>query len=247
MTGRIPGDGSTPLLVAYSGGKDSLVVMDLCVRAGRRVEAFMMSFLPGLDHAAYWCDYALRRWGVSVRVYQDPKTVQLLRCGRFRLDPAKIPAINTREIEAIARQETGCEWIGYGYKAVDSIDRRVMLKTWPAGVNEGWRKFAPLAGWRHADVLAYLSRRRIEIPIASKAGMSGHGLSPSSLAWMKTHWPGDYERVLKVFPFAEAQADRAEQIREWKQRARAERKAGARKAGIPVADQDGPLQPAVHL
>jgi phosphoadenosine phosphosulfate reductase len=244
---RLPGDESTPLLVAYSGGKDSLVVMDLCVRAGRKLSAYMLCFLPGMDYAAHWCEYARRRWGVEVRQYQDPNTIRLLRAGRFRLNPMNVVAITSREVEALARRESGCEWIGYGYKAVDSIDRRVMLKTWPDGIHEGWKKFAPVAGWRHADVLAYLSRRRIDIPPTVKAGMSGIGLGPFSLAFMRANWPGDYRRIIEVFPFAEAQADRAAEIRERKQRNRAERQTSARQARAALANQRGGIQPAVNL
>ena len=39
---------SEAVLVAYSGGKDSLVVLDLCKRSFRRVETFFMDLLPGL-------------------------------------------------------------------------------------------------------------------------------------------------------------------------------------------------------
>lgn len=243
---RLPGDASTPLLIAYSGGKDSLVTMDLCARAGRHIEAYMLCFIPDMDYAAYWNEYARKRWGVKTRSYQDPTCIRLLRIGRFRLMPKlDIPAITSREVEALARRESGCEWIGYGYKAVDSIDRRVMLKTWPDGVHEGWKKFAPCANWRHNDVLAYLSRRGIEIPVAAKAGMSGIGLGPFSLAHMREYWPRDYRRILELFPFAEAQADRAAGIRAIKQRLRAECQASARAARTALRNKDSGIQPAI--
>lgn len=232
------------VIVAYSGGKDSLAVMDICARAGKRIEAFLMSFLPGMDHTAHWVRYAKTRWGVNVREFQDPGTIQYLRMGRFRPEPLKVPAITARDIESQFRAETGIEWIGYGYKAADCIDRRVMLKTWPNGLCEKWHKFAPLYDWKQGDVLAYLSRRRIEIPTAAASIMSGVGLGPRSLAWMRECWPEDYKRILKVFPFACYQAQRNEEIRERKQRDRASRRSVAGTPHPAISDQPGGIQPA---
>lgn len=235
------------VLVSYSGGKDSLAVMDLCARSGKRVRGFILAFLPGLDHTAHWIEYAKSRWGVEVREYQDPKAIQWLRMGRFRSEPLDVPAITTRDIEEMAREDAGIEWIGYGHKAADCIDRRLMLKTWPNGISEKWRKFAPLFDWRQNDVLAYLSRNRIEIPTAGASIMSGIGLSPRSLAWMRESWPDDYKRILKVFPHASGQADRAARIREQHQAERECRKASARAKRAALADQASQVQSADAL
>ena len=40
---------SDACLVAFSGGKDSLVVMDMSLRSFSRVEAFFMYLVPGLE------------------------------------------------------------------------------------------------------------------------------------------------------------------------------------------------------
>lgn len=243
----LPGDSDTPLLVSYSGGKDSLVVMDQCVSAGRKVEAFMLTFLPDMDCFRFWADYAWARWRVRPRMHQDPAAIRLMRRGVFRHAPLKVPAVTVRDIETCVRDETGIEWIGYGYKRVDCIDRACMLKTWPNGIHEGWKKFAPIADWKHGDVFSYLRRKRIEIPNAVRFQMSGVGVGAEALRTLRENWPADYRRVMEVFPLAEAQADRVELLndRRREQRATARSGAGVRVPGdFAVADQPGAVQPA---
>lgn len=201
------------VLLAYSGGKDSLASLDLCVRAGKRVIAVMFVLLPGLDYYRTWQEYAERTWGVEVRQYQSADSAYYLRNGicRFVPDPT-VPPLKPKDIETAIRQDTGLEWIGYGYRKNDSFERRAMLgHDYPGGVCEKWHRFAPVYDWTTAEVLAYLSARRIaDAKQDKKAGKcSGLSLLPQPMAWLRENWPDDYKRVLEVFPLAAAQADRA--------------------------------------
>lgn len=63
------------VIVSYSDGKDSRVVMDLCVRLFRRVEAFFMYFVPGLECEQIGIAQAERRWGVKIRQYPDFRAI----------------------------------------------------------------------------------------------------------------------------------------------------------------------------
>jgi 3'-phosphoadenosine 5'-phosphosulfate sulfotransferase (PAPS reductase)/FAD synthetase len=228
------------VLVAYSGGKDSLALMDLCVRAGRRVEAFFMYFLPGLDYTRHWVEFAQRRWSVTVREYQHWGITYYLRRGVFRAAPDDdCPKLTILDIERAARQDSGIEWIGYGYKKIDSLQRRGFLThDWPGGINEKRKCFAPLAEWNNTEVKAYLSRRGIPCPGIDGKRSTGISLTPECLEWLRDEWPDDYRRILKVFPYASGQADRAAEIRAERER----RKASARAARAALADQPGAVQ-----
>lgn len=210
-TAKLPADA---VLLGYSGGKDSLALLDLCVRAGARVEAFFMYFLPGLDYTEYWCEFARNRWGVAVRQYQHWSTTYYLRRGVFR-QAVDVPSLSIQDIEFCARKDAGVEWIGYGYKKIDSLERRAFLgRDWPGGVNASAKKFTLLSEWNNTDVRSYLSRRRIPIPESDGRRSSGICLTPECLAWLRAEWPDDYRRILKTFPFAAAQADRADGIKQ---------------------------------
>jgi phosphoadenosine phosphosulfate reductase len=195
------------VLVAYSGGKDSLATIDLCIRGGKRVEAFFMHFLPGLDYSEFWCDYARRTFGITVRQYQHWNTCYFLRRGVFRA-PVDVPVIKINDIEAAAREDSGLEWIGYGLKSIDSLQRRGRMNGWADGICPERQLFTPIKNWNNTEVLAYLSRRRIQIPSFAGKRSTGIDLTPETLYHFRTNWPEDYHRILRVFPHAEGQADR---------------------------------------
>ena len=54
------------VIVACSFGKDSLVVLDLLSKVFKRVEAFCMSYVLGMDWTKTHQQYARDRWGIAV-------------------------------------------------------------------------------------------------------------------------------------------------------------------------------------
>jgi phosphoadenosine phosphosulfate reductase len=62
---------SPSVLVAYSGGKDAMCTMDLCVRTFKHVEAFYMFLVPGLEHIQTAIEFAKTQWGIKV-IHQYP-------------------------------------------------------------------------------------------------------------------------------------------------------------------------------
>ncbi len=171
--------------------------------------------VPDMDYTRFWVSYAERRWGIKVRVYAHWMISRFLREGIFRNTVMDVPQTKPQDAEALARLDSGLEWIGYGYRSTDSLERRGMMASWPGGICEKRRVFAPLKDWKTADVFNYLQRNHIVIPPDMKASgrQNGLDLKPSSLLFMREHWPDDYKRILKVFPNAAAQADRGLALR----------------------------------
>lgn len=60
---------SDSVLVAYSDGKDSRVVMDLATRYFKRVEGFYMSFVPYLEYINAGLAQAAKQWGVKIHQF----------------------------------------------------------------------------------------------------------------------------------------------------------------------------------
>lgn len=171
-----------------------------------------MYFIAGLDYSEYWKELAEKRWKIKVHLLQHWMTAYYLRNGVFRLPVPDIPRVKLEDVEKQARALSKYEYIVYGYKSIDSLQRRAWLSKWKDRINREKKLFAPLKDWNNTDVYSYLMRRRIPAPEADKR-VSGVDLTPDCMAFFRREWPADYKRILKVFPYAAYQADRAELIR----------------------------------
>lgn len=196
-------------LVMYSGGKDSLACMDLCVRSGKHIEAAFMYFLPNLDYTEYWCDYGEKTFGVKIHRVPHWATSRRLRRGLFRdARDESIPLISIADTQSFLRQRTGIKWICWGLKMVDGFARRGRLKHAPGGIIEREGVFCPLKDWTDTDVKSYLNMRGIVIPATPNNRSFGYNLQSDRMELIKEHWPRDYERILQVFPYAGGQAEK---------------------------------------
>lgn len=194
------------VLVAFSGGKDSLVVLDLCRRAFRRVACFHLEWVPGLrltrERVGDVCD----RLGVPVRYYVDPKRVDCLRAGRF-CDPLpeydRLPRLDDRDVYRLAMRDAGCEVVATGKKEADYRQRAFHLR---GGRVFGWH---PIQKWRKADVLAYLRCHWIAPP-PTHAEAGGIDLTAASLNWLYREHPDDFARIEEMFPYVRTVVKRQE-------------------------------------
>ncbi len=208
-------------IIGFSGGVDSTIIIDMAVEHTQDpnlIYAFTMEMVPDLDYHMWWREYAWKRWQIRVHPYQHWAFSWYIRRGIFQLrgDPT-YPRIVLADIERVVREDSGLRWIGYGYKALDSLQRRGMMNQWQYGI--GWDRsvFAPLKEWNNRHTVEYLTKKRILPPITPEYASHGIDASPRCMHWLREYWPDDYERMLKAFPTAVAQADRWEAIQARKQ------------------------------
>jgi 3'-phosphoadenosine 5'-phosphosulfate sulfotransferase (PAPS reductase)/FAD synthetase len=192
------------VIVGLSGGKDSLCVLDLCARHFDHVEAFFMYLVPGLECAEGPARAAAKRAGVRLHMVPHFQLPELLQLHRPLTKRKKTRALGLFDIEARVRLDSGIDWVAYGWRESDSMHRRWHLRKSGHADVVGRRLF-PIASWVKADVLGYLHARRIPVPKSigqDNSTVSGIGLDGESLRWMRDHYPRDYAKVLRVFPFA---------------------------------------------
>lgn len=194
------------VLVSYSGGKDSLVVMDLCCRYFKTVKAFFMYFVEGLECCERQLDFARKKWGVDIIQYPHWNYIRCLRDGIYCFNSTahdKLPDWKLKNVYEAARFDSGINLIATGAKASDSQWRRRNLVH---GVNEG--VFCPLKEWNKFDVLAYLKINNIPEPNSSNRQATGVDLSTPSILWLYDNYPDDFKTLLKEFPLARAAVTR---------------------------------------
>jgi 3'-phosphoadenosine 5'-phosphosulfate sulfotransferase (PAPS reductase)/FAD synthetase len=193
--------------VAYSGGKDSVVVLDMAVRTFSRVHAFFMYMLPDLECAQPAMDYCKSQWGITPVQVPHPGSLDDLRRGVYSNQPRGIdvvPQFKLLDVYIAVRQQTHAHAILDGQKRADGAMRRLLLKVGrDTSKNEIWH---PIVGWTNQDANAYLARHGLLAPLSLQQGRpsSGIDLTEPCLLWLHDNFPGDWARILEVFPYAEA-------------------------------------------
>lgn len=197
------------MLVAFSGGKDSLCALDMVVRSGTfdRVEAFFMYLVPGLQCVEAPVRARCEALGVTLHTVPHWETTRALRRAELRFHSNATPPrqLNMRATELALHALTGIGWTAWGWRRADSLSRAIYLKQIGGFYTEHTQKLYPIAAWSTRDVWAYLRARRIPPPTKLGASRtSGVTLAPACLSWLHQQHPDDYARVLEVFPFADA-------------------------------------------
>lgn len=189
--------------LAFSGGKDSLVVADLVVRAtGKVPTSFHMELVPGLELTDILLDTGRRLWGLEPVRVPHWLVSHYLRTGTYCPGDPSLPALTLADIHALVARETKCTGVLTGAKKSDGMWRRTWLST-----TGRFGMVHPIVDWTRHDVLAYVKMRGIPMPPPlGPKGMSGSGidLDVSFLLWCHREHPRDFERIAEVFPYVEA-------------------------------------------
>lgn len=219
--------GCEQVLVAYSGGKDSLVVLSLAVRVfGREnVHAFTLYTLPQLECESARHGVCTLRYGIPLIQLPSPEIISLIRDGYGRrysptLDALLSAKYGWNDVERIVRYRTGIRWILYGHRAQDSLQRRGMLTRCQGVWERAYKgdklvqRAYPLWQWGHKQVYSYLKVENLPIPhmfgnlAQNTSGLSLHDWQ--TVLYVKNKYPHDYQRLKAVFPKLDVPAWRAE-------------------------------------
>lgn len=213
------------VIVALSGGKDSLVTLDLCVRelGPGRVKAFHMYLVKDLEcveKPLRWCE---RRYGIEVLKVPHWTLANAYKYAvymphRSRTDGWRDTRMT--DIEQAVRSRLGSWWIAYGHRMADSIERVGMLSR-NGGFDGVGRRVYPLRSWNEAAVMAYLRARRIPPPprlTILKRSMTGVSFQEDVLIAIRENYPDDFDKIVEKFPYLPAKLARYElKKKSWKQ------------------------------
>jgi 3'-phosphoadenosine 5'-phosphosulfate sulfotransferase (PAPS reductase)/FAD synthetase len=194
------------VILFYSGGKDSIVLLDILTKHFKEVNLVFMYFVKDLEHIEKYITWAEKKYNVKVKKYPHWMLSQYFNDNYYRLHSTeKVANIKLIDIETKAKKDFGCEWIFNGMKKADGLNRRLMLKTWfMEAINLKSKRACPLTDWKKGDCVQYIKQFKLPMPIAyNKKNSSGADLNADFLLFCKEKYPKDYEKVLKQFPFAE--------------------------------------------
>lgn len=200
--------------VSYSGGKDSIAVLDLCSQVFPKVSAWFQYIVEGLEVEEVNLRFAEKRYGIEILRLPSPALIKMMRVGYYMPKPINFRRNWTfQDVIKTVRSTTGASLLAFGHRMDESLQRRGMLsemEPYPE-YSERLQKLYPLARWNSKGVYAYMRSRKIPIPEnLGRFDTSGVSLGTDTLRILRDQHPDDYQKVLNVFPFADVKLKRAE-------------------------------------
>lgn len=192
------------VVLFFSCGKDSLALLDLCSKEFDQVVCCFMYFVKDLQHINTYITWAENHYP-NVKCIQYPHWMltTILRGGVYCNPQPNIKILKLNDIDEAIRLKTGINWTIYGFKKADSMNRRLMLKTYDLeAINYATGKMYPLSGWLDKEVLRYLEINRLPAPInyEGKKRSNGVGFDLDVFLFLRKYWPGDLQKILVQFP-----------------------------------------------
>lgn len=196
------------VIVGFSGGKDSIVTLDLCFKYFKNVKPFFMYLVPELEFQERMLKWYENKYQTEIIRIPHFECSNFLKYGSFTLADWDIDIVKINDTYEYLRQQTGYHWIAAGERCADSIVRNAMIKK-SGSIDYKRGRFYPLAYWKKNEVLQYIKQKKLYLsPEQRKLGFSFRSLAGSELAIIKEIYPKDYEKILKVYPFAGAGVER---------------------------------------
>lgn len=190
---------SDSVIVSYSGGKESAVVLDLCSRHFKTVHAFFMYQVPNLSFQEAVLRWAEQRYGIEIYRIPHFEVSRFYRYGIYRKPDATIPILKIADIYAHVREVFGCQWIAAGERAADSVVRGARLRS-EGSINVKRGRFFPLAWWRIESVRRYIQAHSLKVSPESQILGHSFRFDEDDIIAVKQHYPEDYERIRQSFP-----------------------------------------------
>lgn len=201
------------VILFHSGaGKDSIALLNMMAPHFKQIICVFMYMVKDLEHINRYIRWAEAKYP-NCKFIQTPHYAYYnhKKYGLRGTKQIKYSEWNVSKINDKIKEETGVEWAVMGFKKNDSLNRRLMLNSYPDSMtSESGQKLYPLSDWSNKQVLAYIKKMRLIEPL--KYGNTGNTRSQgtdindkSFLFWVRKNYPGDLQKIIAEFPDIERQ------------------------------------------
>ena len=212
---------SPKVMVAFSGGKDSVATMVALCDSGKfkEIQPYYCYMVPDLQFVEHTLQYYEKFFGCKIARVPHPTLYRLLRSFVFQpidrlpvIDAAHLGRFTYDQLQDWLRDDFGFKrdaYIASGIRSVDSMLRRLgITKSGP--ISRKRRMFYPIWDMTRWGVIELLKSREVCIPVDYFIfGRSFDGIDFRFLSAIKKYYPDDYDRILEFFPMADLEIFRA--------------------------------------
>lgn len=193
------------VILFYSGGKDSIMLLNQVAPKFKEVVLVFMYLVPNLRHVDIYLKDALNRYP-NVKLIQKPHWIltYIRKSGNYCIADPKVKLKKLKDLDDEVREETGIEYSIFGMKKADSLNRRLMLQGYNMeAINEKTNRVYPLSLWTNKEVLRFIRDNNLPKPIAyNKKASSGVMLEKDCFEYLKKNYPDDLEKIYDAFPMS---------------------------------------------
>ncbi|MDR2287003.1 MAG: phosphoadenosine phosphosulfate reductase family protein [Prevotellaceae bacterium] len=190
----------------FSGGKDSIALLDFMSPFFREIVCVFMYFVKDLEHIDKYLRWAQAKYK-NVKIIQVPhwNLTYILRSGIYCVPNPKIKLLKLRDVDNAIRLQTGIEYSFFGMKKADSMNRRLMLNTYESdNYISNTNRVYPLADMTNREIVSLLKQRKLPEPVRySKNASGGVGFNLDCYLFLRKNYPQDLEKILHAFPMSE--------------------------------------------
>jgi sulfate adenylyltransferase subunit 2 len=205
---KVAGCTDRAILFHSASGKDSIALLDLLSPRFKQVCCVYMYIVKDLSHINRYLSYAQNKYA-NVRFMQIPHycVFNYIKNGYMGIErDEKQREYNLGQLTELVRARTGIEWSCYGFKQSDSMNRRLMLRTYDMdAICWKSKKVYPLSGYKNSDITGYISDNLLIRPeIYGNAKSNGTAVNDIDyLLFLRNNYPDDLKKVLSVFPYCD--------------------------------------------
>lgn len=196
------------ILFHSATGKDSIALLDLCYPYFSKIICVYMYMVKDLEHIARYMHYINKKYP-KARIIQIPHfaVFSYIKTGHLgHRQNEKQRIYNLAELTDNIREKTAIEWVVFGFKQSDSMNRRVMLRTYQdEAINEKNKKVYPLSSYKNSDIIEYIKAEKLITPEKyGNSQSSGTDINDLNyLLFLRNHFPNDLKKVIAEFPLVE--------------------------------------------
>lgn len=199
---------SKVILFHSMSGKDSIALLNLLYPHFDRVVCVFMYVVKDLDHIARYMHYINKKYP-KAQIIQIPhfSLFSYIKTGYLgHTQNEKQRLYTLANLTDNIREKTNIEWAVFGFKQSDSMNRRVMLRTYQdEAINEKNKKVYPLSTYKNADIIEYIKAEKLITPEKyDNSQSSGTDITDLNyLLFLRNHYPNDLKKIINEFPLVE--------------------------------------------
>ena len=199
------------VIVGFSTGKESIVTLDLCFRYFKKVQPYYLYSVPNISFQEETLRWYEEKYSCSIIRLPCESVSEWFRYGCYRNPDMTFPVVCEKDIMNYVRIQSDIYWCATGERIADSLQRRAMIKH-SGTISDQNGRFFPVATWNKQQILDYIKFHKLKIGRDSiLMGHSARMLQAHDLIIIKKEFPDDYEKVIHLYPYAEACIKRLEE------------------------------------